>query len=373
MPQRVAILGSTGSIGSQALDAVDALNRDGFDFEVVALVAGTNRAKLAEQAKRWPRATAKLACDDGPGVLVEAAARQGVDIVVHAIVGAAGLPAAFAACEAGGRRLCLANKESLVVGGTLLTSLARRNGVEFVPIDSEHTAIFQAMACGRREEVRRVILTASGGPFRDAGEWPADRLANATVDEALNHPTWTMGGKITVDSATLFNKGFELIEAVHLYGLPPGGVAVVVHPQSIVHSMVEFVDGSTIAHLSPVDMRLPIAYALTHPRRGDGGSGTLDWSRAWSLEFGPPDEGRFAALRLCREAVERGGVVPAYLNAANETAVRAFLDGKLRFGQISQVVERAVAAAPDKTPTRLDDLLQADQAARQSVERASSV
>ncbi len=364
MACRVAILGSTGSIGSQTLDAIDALNADGFDFEIVAMVAGKNRKTLDRQARRWPNATAKLAIDEGPGALVEAAERGDVDVVVHAVVGAAGLPAAFAACEAGHRRLCLANKESLVVGGSLLMATAKANGVDLVPIDSEHTAIFQAMACGRREEVRRVLLTASGGPFRDAAEWPTHKLERATIKQALDHPTWTMGGKITVDSATLFNKGFELIEAVHLYGLKADDVQVVVHPQSIVHSMVEYVDGSTIAHLSPVDMKLPIAYALTHPRRGASGSGTLDWSQAMTLDFEPPDEERFAALRLCREAVTRGGVVPTYLNAANEVAVNAFLAGDLRFGDISRVVERVTRQAPQQEPTSLAELLEADTAAR---------
>ncbi len=367
MPCRVAILGSTGSIGTQTLDAIDALNADGFDFQVVAMTAGRNKTLLAEQQVRWPDAKTFVASEDGPEALTDVAADEATDLVVHAVVGAAGLPASFAAARAG-KRLCLANKESLVVGGTLLTDLARAHGGEIVPIDSEHTAIFQAMACGRREEVRRVILTASGGPFRDAVDWPADRLHHATREQALKHPTWSMGGKITIDSATLFNKGFELIEAVHLYGVAASDVEVVVHPQSVVHSMVEFIDGSTIAHLSPVDMRLPIAYALTHPRRGPSGCGTWDWRSPTRLDFEPPDEERFGALALCRQAVERGGVVPAWLNAANEVAVEAFLKGRLSFGGITEVVAQAVEASPVVRPTSLEELLEADANARTAAE-----
>jgi 1-deoxy-D-xylulose-5-phosphate reductoisomerase len=363
MKRRVAILGSTGSIGTQTLDAIDALNHDGFDFEVVAMTAGSNRELLAEQQQRWPEATTAVVADDGPEVMVEAASRGDVDIVAHAVVGAAGLAASFAAAEVG-NRLCLANKESLVIGGSLLMQAVERGGGQIVPIDSEHTAIFQAMAAGRRDEVRRVLLTASGGPFRDAAEWPAERLAKATKAQALDHPTWTMGGKITVDSATLFNKGFELIEACHLYDLPPEQVDVVVHHESVVHSMVEFIDGSVIAHLSPVDMRLPIAYALTHPRRGRCGSGVWDWSQPTTLHFEPPDEERFPALQLCRDAVRRGGVVPAYLNAANEVAVGAFLENQLNFGDIAAVVAGVVASAPDEQPDGLASLLEADEAAR---------
>ncbi|MEM7807894.1 MAG: 1-deoxy-D-xylulose-5-phosphate reductoisomerase [Planctomycetota bacterium] len=365
MPRRVAILGSTGSIGTQTLDAIDHLNQSGFDFDVVAMTAGRNKDLLHEQAQRWPEAVTAVSSEDGPEALVDFAARDDVDIVVHAIVGAAGLEASFAAAETG-KRLCLANKESLVVAGTLLMDRVRKAGGEIVPIDSEHTAIFQAMACGRREDVRRIILTASGGPFREASAWPAGRLQNASVEEALAHPTWTMGGKITVDSATLFNKGFELIEAVHLYAMDEADVEVVVHPQSLVHSMVEFADGSTIAHVSAVDMRLPIAYALTHPERGRDVCGRMNWRQATRLDFEPPDESRFGALGLCRQAVRRGGVVPAWLNAANEVAVERFLSGELSFGGITETVARCVKLAPADQPTSLSDLLATDAAAREA-------
>ena len=361
---RVAVLGSTGSIGTQALDAIGHLDAAGFDFEVVALVAGRNRALLAEQAAAWPGATAGLVADDGPGVLCDVARRADVDSVVHAVSGAAGVAASFAAAEAGGRRLCLANKESLVVGGTLLTALARENGCEIVPVDSEHSAIFQAMRAGRRRDVRRVILTASGGPFRDAGEWPAERLAGATVEQALDHPTWDMGGRVTVGSATLFNKALELIEAVRLFDLRADEVEVVVHPQSVVHSMVEYADGSTIAQLAPPDMRGPIGYALTHPRRGACGAAGMDWSRATSLTFGPPDEGRFPALGLARRALAEGGAMPAVLNAADEVATGAFLDGRLAFGRIAGVVEATMDATAAREGGTLEELLEADAGAR---------
>ena len=364
MATRVAILGCTGSIGTQALDAIGHLNRGGFDFEVVALVAGRNRALLAGQARDWPGATARLVADEGPPVLCEVAGRADVDVVVHAVSGAAGVAASFAAAEAGGRRLCLANKESLVVGGTLLTGLARDNGCEVVPVDSEHSAIFQALLAGRRADVRRVILTASGGPFRDAGEWPAGRLANATVEQALDHPTWDMGGRVTVGSATLFNKALELIEAVRLFDLRAAEVEVVVHPQSVVHSMVEYADGSTIAQLAPPDMRGPIGYALTHPRRGTCGAAGMDWSRASSLTFEPPDERRFAALGLARRALEAGGTMPAVLNAADEVATGAFLDGRIGFGRIAGVVEATMDASPAGEGGTLEELLEADAGAR---------
>ena len=364
--RRVAILGSTGSIGTQALEAIDVLNRDerlGVRFDVVALVAGRNRGLLDRQAAHWTPDVALCAAEAGAEALVEVASRDDVDIVVHAVVGAAGLAASFAAAGAG-KRLCLANKESLVVGGDLLMATAEAGGALLLPIDSEHSAIFQAASCGRRQDVDRIILTASGGPFRDASLWPAERLAAATVDEALAHPTWTMGGKITVDSATLFNKGLELIEAVRLFGMPQDRIDVVVHPQSVVHSMVQFRDASTLAHLSPPDMRLPIAYALTHPRRGPSGARACDWSRAQSLDFEPPDPVRFPALSLAREAADRAGLVPAWLNAANEVAVAAFLDRELPFGDIAKVVARAVEAAPSDEPRDLNDLVQADAEAR---------
>ena len=368
MATRVAILGSTGSIGTQTLDALRRLDSGGFDFEVIALVAGRNRELLAKQGRAWPGAELRCVADDGAGVLCNVARRADADVVVHAVAGAAGVPASFAAADAGGRRLCLANKESLVVGGTLLTSLARANSCEILPIDSEHSAIFQAMRCGRRADVRRAILTASGGPFRDAGEWPADRLARATVAQALDHPTWDMGGRVTVGSATLFNKALELIEAVRLFDLRPEQVEVVVHPQSVVHSMVEYADGGTMAQLAPPDMRGPIGYALTHPARGPSGQASMDWSAGVTLTFGPPDEGRFPALSLARRALGAGGAMPAVLNAADETATAAFLGGRLPFGRIAEVVAATMDASPHHDAETLDGLLAADAAARRAAE-----
>ena len=384
MPRRrVAILGSTGSIGTQALEVIDALNAErggGGGFEVVALVARRSGAKLLEQAARYkPKLVAltdaaasaefrgRLAATgasvlDGDAALVEVAAHGGVDLVLHGVVGAAGLAASFAAVRAG-KTLCLANKESLVVGGTLLTDVAVKNNATILPVDSEHSAVFQAMRCGRFEEVDRVTLTASGGPFRT---WPADRIAGATVADAMKHPTWDMGGKITVDSATMFNKALEIIEAVRLFALPPETVGVVVHPQSVVHSMVEFRDGSTIAHLSPPDMRTPIGYALTYPDRGRPGSRRMDWSSPRTLTFEPPDPTRFPALRLAYAALAGGASACVALNAANEVAVGAFLDKRIKFGQIAEVVEEAMRKTPAADPQTLDDLLAADAAARRT-------
>ena len=379
MPRRrVAILGSTGSIGTQALRVIDALNADGGAFEVVALVACRSGEALLSQARRHqPRFVAltddaaagefrgRLAATGatalgGASALVEVASHPDVDLVLHGVVGAAGLAASFAAAGAG-KTLCLANKESLVVGGTLLTDVAARNNATILPVDSEHSAVFQAMRCGRREEIDRVILTASGGPFRT---WPADRIRDATVADAMNHPTWDMGGKITVDSATMFNKALEIIEAVHLFALPVRKIGVVVHPQSVVHSMVEFRDGSTIAHLSPPDMRTPIGYALTYPDRGRPGGRRMDWTAPQSLHFEPPDAARFPALRLADEALAGGASACVALNAANEVAVGAFLGGRLKFGQIAEVVEAAMRRTSAGELHTLDDLLAADAAAR---------
>ena len=289
----------------------------------------------------------------GPGGLVELVRRDDVDTVVAAVVGAAGLPAAVAAVEAG-KTLALANKESLVCAGSLLMPLARAKGVPILPVDSEHSAVFQAMHCGRAGEVRRVILTASGGPFRTAS---AEQIEHATVAEASAHPTWKMGGKITIDSATMFNKGLELIEACWLFDLPPDRIEIVVHPESVVHSMVEFVDGSVLAQLSPPDMRTPIQYALTYPERKDGNSRRLDLTKAFALRFEPPDFSRFPALSMAYEAARAGGTAGVVLNAANEAAVAAFLAARVRFGGIARLVRhtmdrtrraaRAVAGAGD--------------------------
>jgi 1-deoxy-D-xylulose-5-phosphate reductoisomerase len=295
---------------------------------------------------------------------VDLVRRDDVDIVLAAVVGAAGLPAVLAAVKAG-KTLALANKESLVMAGSLLIPEARRRGTPVLPVDSEHSAIFQAMQCGRGAEVRRIILTASGGPFRDTS---AERIRNATLQDALNHPTWRMGDKVTIDSATMFNKALELIEACWLFDLRPDQVQILIHPESIVHSMVEFVDGSVIAQLSPPDMRTPIQYALTHPQRSDGCSRRMDWDKVHKLNFAPPDFQRFPALRLAYEVAEAGGTAGAVLNAANEAAVAAFIAGRVLFGDICSIVEMTISQHRVQSSPSLDDLLEADRCARVAAE-----
>lgn len=291
-----------------------------------------------------------------------------IDVVVAGIVGAAGLRGTWAAIEAG-KRVCLANKETLVVAGPLVMDLARRSGATLVPVDSEHSAVFQALQSGRRQEVKRVVLTASGGPFRT---WDAKRLQTVTPQEASAHPTWNMGPKITIDSATLMNKALEVIEARWLFELDVDQIQVVVHPQSIVHSFVEFVDGSVMAQLSPPDMKLPIQYALTYPERTAGIAPKLDWSKAFELEFSPPDLERFPALQLGFEVARRGGTCGAVLNAASEVAVERFLSGTLSFCDIPRAC-RAVLDAHhfDPTPT-LTELFRQDAWAREETRQWSS-
>jgi 1-deoxy-D-xylulose-5-phosphate reductoisomerase len=286
-----------------------------------------------------------------------------VDRVVSAIVGAAGLQSTWAAVAAG-KTVALANKESLVMAGPLVMALAERTGGRIIPVDSEHSAIHQALASGTSGEVHRIILTASGGPFRTR---TAESLAAVTPAEALKHPTWSMGRKITVDSATMMNKALELIEARWLFGVPAEKLAVLVHPQSIVHSMVEFVDGSVIAQLSPPDMRLPIQYALSFPRRVAGPARRFDFTQPWQLDFEPPDTARFPAVRLGHEAAARGGTAGTVLNAANEEAVRRFLAGQLRFTDIAELCGRLLAEHPFQADPTLDDVRRLDAWARQEV------
>jgi 1-deoxy-D-xylulose-5-phosphate reductoisomerase len=383
LPKRIAILGSTGSIGCNALEVIAAL---GPEYRAVALGARRNTAKLIEQARRHRPAAVAIAAEAaedstvkqlrelgtevhvGAGGLEQIATRPDVDVVLAAVVGAAGLPAVLAAVRAG-KTLALANKESLVVAGSLLMVEARSRGVTVLPVDSEHSALFQAMqsaGAGGTKDVARVILTASGGPFRDATR---EQMERATPADALKHPTWRMGDKVTIDSATLFNKALEIIEAHWLFDLPAEKIGVVVHPESVVHSMVEFVDGSVVAQLSPPDMRTPIQYALTYPGRAPGIGRRMDLSQAFSLRFEPPDEGRFPALRLAYDVVRRGGTLGAVLNAANEAAVEAFVAGKVRFTEISRLVEFTMAAHRLQAQPSLDDLLAADQWARQTVRR----
>ncbi|MGH9311746.1 MAG: 1-deoxy-D-xylulose-5-phosphate reductoisomerase [Vicinamibacterales bacterium] len=352
--KRIAILGSTGSIGCSALAVVDA-HPD--RLEVVALAAGENTARFVEQIARYrPRAIAMAspeALADARGALgaatldsagwggeglVEVATHPDADVVLFASSGTAGLEAVLAAIEAG-KTIALANKEVLVMAGALVTAAARRRGVAILPVDSEHNAIHQCLHGRRPDEVRRLVLTASGGPFRDLSR---DELARVTPDAALRHPTWKMGQKITIDSATLMNKGLEVIEARWLFDVPAGRIDVVVHPQSIVHSMAELVDGSVIAQLGVTDMRLPIQYAFSYPERWDTPLPRLDLARLGRLDFLPPDPGRFPCLGLATRALADGRALPVVLNAANEVAVAAFLERRLRFTAIAEVIERAM-------------------------------
>ena len=340
-PRGVALLGSTGSIGRSTLDV---LRRQREHFELVALTAGRNHEEFAAQVAEWRPRFAGMAgvnCGpwpSGPRVLVDAATHPDVDIVVNAVVGAAGLDATLAALRAG-KRVALANKETLVMAGDLVAQAAGSGGGEIVPVDSEHSAVLQCVS-GRNEGLVRLILTASGGPFR---EWSADRVRSATVDEALQHPTWRMGNKITVDCATLANKALELIEAHYLFRLPFEALEVVVHPQSIVHAFAEFHDGSVLAQLGFPSMELPILYALTYPERlPDSGVRRFDPIAAGPLTFEPVRTEIFPALALGIAAGKQGGIAPAVFNAANEVAVAAFLEGAIPFGHISETIERVL-------------------------------
>ncbi len=378
----VAVLGSTGSVGTSTLDVV---GRHPDRFRVVALAAHRNAARLAEQVLRWQPQYAALADAGamkelesrlagartrtrllaGPDALEEIAGLPEVDHVMAAIVGSAGLRSTLAAARAG-KRLLLANKESLVMAGPLLLSAVRASGSELLPIDSEHNAIFQCLPHGARPGepppgVRRILLTASGGPFLD---WTAEAMASATPEKACAHPNWVMGRKISVDSATLMNKGLELIEACFLFGLPPDRVEILVHRQSIVHSMVEYVDGSVLAQLAAPDMRTPIAYALAWPERVPAGVQFLDLIRAGRLDFCAPDTVKFRCLALAQAAARAGGLYPVALNAVNEVAVRAFLDGQLNFPDIAAVIETVIAKVSGGAIGSLDDVLQADAEAR---------
>jgi 1-deoxy-D-xylulose-5-phosphate reductoisomerase len=371
--KRILILGSTGSIGVQALEVVGASD----ELEVVGLSAARSWEQLVEQAREHgvpavaladpdAAATARgawkgrvLGGDDGIRELI---AGSGADLVLNALVGSAGLgPTIVALTE--GIDLALANKESLVVGGELVTALAEATDTRIVPVDSEHSAVHQLVR-GETGNVERIVLTASGGPFRGRTD-----LGDVTREEALAHPTWDMGGKITIDSATLINKGLEVIEAHHLFGIPYGRIDVVVHPQSIVHAVVQLNDGASLAHLGYPDMRVPISYALNLPERADVEVATLDLAQAGELSFERPDVDAFPCLRLAREAGEAGGTAPCVLNAANEVAVAAFLEGRLAFTGIPEVIEGALDAAPPSAPSHFDDLYAADAAAREEAAR----
>jgi len=383
---RVAVLGSTGSIGVSTLDV---LARHPDRFSIAVLAARTNDAGLIEQCLRHQPAIAVLESPAsaerlaaalraagsatevrcGAEALAQCASSPEVDAVMAAIVGAAGLPSTLAAARAG-KRVLLANKESLVVAGPLLVEAARAGAAQLVPIDSEHNAIFQCMPPGAdtgraARGVNRVLLTASGGPFL---RMPLERMASVTPDEACAHPRWRMGRKISVDSATLMNKGLELIEACLLFGMEPRQVEVVVHPQSIVHSMVEYVDGSILAQLGNPDMRTPIAHALGWPDRIGSGVQSLDIVAAARLDFEAPDTGRFPALKLARDAAEAGGTAPAVLNAANEIAVGAFLGGRLGFLGIPRLIEAVLERHVIRAADSLETVLEADRWARELAE-----
>ena len=383
----VAILGATGTIGENTLDVIA---RHPERFRAVALGARRDVGKLLAQCERFrpdyaalaePQAAADLerALRErglptrvlaGPGALEHIAALPEAPAVMAGIVGAAGLASTLAAARAG-QRLMIANKESLVMAGPLLLAQARASGAMLLPIDSEHNAIFQCLPPGlapgcEPPGVRRILLTASGGPFLD---WSAEQLAAATPAQACKHPKWVMGRKISVDSATLMNKGLEVIEARILFGLAADRIDVVVHRQSLVHSLVEYVDGSLLAQLGSPDMRTPIAYALGWPERIDSGVQSLDLAQVGSLQFEPPDTVRFPCLSLAREAARVGGLAPAVLNAANEVAVAAFLEGRLNFCGISRVIEAVIDAGPSGTATDLDSVLAADASARERAVR----
>jgi len=377
--RNIVILGSTGSIGRSTLEVAAA---SGGQLRVLGLTANSNCRELLEQASavrpRWAVACDTSAVDGfdwsglptdtellvGPAGIESVASHDDVDIVVAAIVGSAGLTGTWAAVEKG-KTVALANKETLVMAGPLVMQRASERGATILPVDSEHSAVFQALQAGRREDLKRIILTASGGPFRGATR---EQLENVTVAEALAHPTWEMGQKITVDSATMMNKALEIIEASWLFDVPPDQIDVVIHPQSVVHSLVEFKDGSILAQLSPPDMKLPIQYALSYPERWECPAEKLDFEQALSLDFFPPDEERFPAVVLGHEVARRGGTAGAVLNAANEAAVARFLDGQLRFMDIVPVC-RAVLNNHnfDPSPT-LEQLLDLDAWARKETQ-----
>jgi 1-deoxy-D-xylulose-5-phosphate reductoisomerase len=371
-PKGVAVLGSTGSIGTTALRVLD---RQRQRFQVRALTANSNGALLKEQVRQFQpsfvgmvesNADGDDAWESGTDALVAAATRDDVDIVLNAIVGAAGLDATLAALQKG-KRVALANKETLVIAGDLVRDACASGSGEVIPVDSEHSAILQCITGHPASQVRRVVLTASGGPFRD---WSPERLATATVEDALRHPTWRMGRKITIDSATLANKALEVIEAHFLFGLPYSRIEVVVHPQSVVHSFVEFIDGSVVAQMSVPTMELPVLYALTHPDRvEDDGVPSFDPVRLSPMTFEQVNHERFPALRLGIAAGEAGGAAPAVFNAANECAVAAFLAGKIAFTDIPRAISSALDALAGLPSGTRDQLLAADATARRHVQQ----
>ena len=378
MTRKIAILGATGSIGKSTLDLVE---RSPDRFMVTAVTAATNVEALAAIARRTGAELAVVADESrlpelqellvgtpcraaaGAEAMMEAATGD-AELVIAAIVGCAGLRPTMAAVEAG-KTVALANKEALVTAGQLMTSAAASSSATLLPVDSEHNAIFQCLAGSRKEDVSRIILTASGGPFRTAS---AEMMKGASPAQAIAHPNWSMGAKISVDSATLMNKGLELIEAHYLFGLPSDRIDILIHPQSVIHSLVEYIDGSVLAQLGSPDMRIPIAYALAWPERIETPAQRLDLAAIGKLDFEEPDLTRFPALRLAREALEAGGAAPIILNAANEIAVASFLAGAIRFPDIVRTTAEALSKARLGAPHSIDDVAEIDRRTRAEVE-----
>jgi len=373
--KNVVILGSTGSIGKSTLDVIRNLEHK---YNVVALSANSQWELLSEQVREFKPESVSLANEQyidslrnslpdnsvqiltGANSVREMVSKENVDIVLSAIVGGAGLPAAIEAIKSR-KTLALANKEALVMAGGLIMPLAKENGVSIIPVDSEHSAVLQALRAGRRDEVKKIIITASGGPFRNH---PIEKLSEVTKEEALNHPTWSMGNKITIDSATMMNKALEVIEAKWLFDLDASQIEVVIHPESIIHSLVEFCDGSVIAQLGLPDMKVPIQFALTYPDRENGNVESLDLAKLGTLNFQKPDMDKFPALRLGYEVVEKGGTMGATFNAANEVAVQEFLDNKIKFTDIAKTVEHVMNKHDFKNDPTLQDIIDADEYAR---------
>ena len=376
--KNIVVLGSSGSIGQNALWVIsrfpEELNVFGLsvksDTEMlssqikdynprIVCVADENRA--GDFKSSLPRETHLL---QGAKGLEDLASHTDVDIVLNAVSGFAGLRSTLAAAMAG-KRIALANKESMVAGGEVVNKTVVEHGAEIIPVDSEHSAIFQCLKSGNNKEVRRLVLTSSGGPFRKLAK---EKMSEITVEQALDHPTWKMGGKITIDSATMMNKGLEVIEAVYLFNLPPGKIDVVIHPQSIVHSMVEFVDGSVIAQLSKPDMCLPIQYALFYPQRREMDRADLDFEKRFSLDFESPDNEKFPSINLARESLNRGGNAPVVFNAANEMAVDAFLNREIKFTDIFQIVEKTLNKSKFAHVDNIDAIMEADKNGRKTAE-----
>jgi 1-deoxy-D-xylulose-5-phosphate reductoisomerase len=377
----LSVLGSTGSIGTNTLDVV---RRNRHLYEVYSLVAGQNSAALTNQILEFRPKVAVVATQEALAQLTDALTASGlprtswpelawgdqaridavrpaaVDTVISAIVGVAGLAATYEAAMLG-KRIGLANKEVLVSGGAVVMEAVRAHGAELLPVDSEHNGAHQCLRAGSREQVAKLILTASGGPFRNT---PREELASVTPEQALNHPTWRMGNRITIDSATLMNKGFEVIEACWLFDFPPSQVDVVIHPQSSVHAMIEYSDGSVLAQVSATDMRMPIQYALTYPDRCEAPVPKIDWREARKWEFLPPDFEKFPLLRLAYQCQEAGGSATCTLNAADEVAVEAFLQGRIGFLAIHEIVQETLSRVPSQTPRSIDDILEVDRASR---------